>query len=53
VGTIVVVVADVLTEESEEVTLTEHEDVIEQVSPERADPALREAILPRGLGRRK
>lgn len=47
VRAILVVVAGVLADQVEEVTLTEHDHVIEQFSTKGAHPAFRVPILPR------
>ncbi len=46
-GSVVVIVGDVLPEKLPEVALVENDDVIEEFASETPDPALRNAVLPR------
>ncbi len=41
-----VVVVDVLAKESPQVPLVDHDHVVEQLSPDSPDPALRDPVLP-------
>src|SRR5712692_3486245 len=52
VRSIVVIVGDVLVEQSPEVPLVEHDDLVEQLSPHTAYPTLRNVVLPRAPVRR-
>jgi hypothetical protein len=45
-GSVVVVVGDVLTDQAEQMPLPKHDDVIEQFAAQRADPPLGESVLP-------
>jgi len=47
VRAIVVVIGDVLADEPEQVPLAEHDQVIEQLSAQCADPSFGETVLPR------
>src|SRR5262249_1684453 len=44
---VIVIVSDVLAEQSPEMTFVEYDDVVEQLSAYTSDPALRDSILPR------
>jgi hypothetical protein len=46
-GSVLVVVADMLADQAEQMPLPEHDDVVEQFSAQRADPPLGESVLPR------
>jgi hypothetical protein len=48
-GAVIMVVRDELLEESLEMSLIQGDDLIEQLAPAAADPALRDSILPRAL----
>jgi hypothetical protein len=48
VRTVVVVVGDVLAEEPTEMSLVSDGDVVEELAAHAADPALGDAVLPRG-----
>jgi hypothetical protein len=48
-GAVVMVIRDELQEESLEMSLIQRDDLIEQLAPAAADPALRDSILPRAL----
>src|SRR5919106_2897759 len=52
-GTRPVVVGEVPGEEAVEVSLAEHEDMIQALAPDRADEPLAERVLPRALRRRE
>jgi hypothetical protein len=57
VGSIVVIIVDVLAKQQAKVRLVEHDDVIQELAPTRTDPPFNDAVLPRGakaypLGRR-
>jgi len=46
-GSVLVVVDDMLVDQAEQMPLPEHDDVIEQLSAQRAYPPLGESVLPR------
>ena len=46
-GSVLVVVGDMLVDQPEQMPLAEHDDVFEQFSAQRADPPLGEPVLPR------
>ena len=45
-GSVVMIVRDVLGQESSEMTLVQRNDVIEQIATTAADPAFRNTVLP-------
>jgi len=47
VASILVVVTDVVANESNQVEIVQDDNMIQQLSPAGADPALRDAVLPR------
>ena len=55
VRAIVVVVRDVLAEQAQQMTVVEHDDMVEELAPDAADPTFGDAVLPRapwgGAGR--
>src|SRR5258708_8686894 len=52
VRSVVVIVGDVLVQQSSEMALVEHDDLVEQLSAHTAYPAFRNAVLPRAPVRR-
>ena len=50
-GTVIVVVGDVLADKPEQMSLSKHDEVIEQLAAQRADPSFGESVLP-GRARR-
>jgi hypothetical protein len=44
-GSVLVVVGDMLADQAEQMPLPEHDDVVEQFSARRADPPLGESVL--------
>ncbi len=50
-GSVLVVVGDMVADQAEQMPLSEHDDVVEQFSAQRADPPFGEPVLPRGARR--
>ena len=46
-GSVLVVVGDVLADQAEQMPLAKHDDVIQQFAAQSADPPLGESVLPR------